>query len=200
MITLTKHQKIILAVNSAVVIFFTAMFTVTQDYGLYVYTALAVILISIFIFSLPRAHYSNGVLWGLTAWLLLHFMGGGVVVGGEKLYSLILFPLNSEIIRYDQLVHAFGFGVATVCLYELLVPFLKKSKPSGFILGFIIVMAGLGVGAVNEIVEFIVTLVNPENNVGGYVNTSLDLIADFIGAVVAYVYIYYLARIPRKSA
>jgi putative membrane protein len=46
-------------------------------------------------------------------------------------------------------------------------------------------MAGLGVGAVNEIVEYIATLVVPETGVGGYDNTLLDLISDLIGALIA---------------
>jgi len=52
-------------------------------------------------------------------------------------------------------------------------------------LSIILVAAGLGVGTVNEIIEFIVSSIVPESNVGGYVNTSLDLISDLIGAVLA---------------
>jgi putative membrane protein len=46
-------------------------------------------------------------------------------------------------------------------------------------------MAGLGIGAVNEIVEYIATLLIPETGVGGYDNTLLDLISDLIGALFA---------------
>jgi hypothetical protein len=43
-------------------------------------------------------------------------------------------------------------------------------------------IAGMGLGALNEIVEFIAVLTLPETGVGGYVNTSLDLTANTIGA------------------
>jgi hypothetical protein len=50
-------------------------------------------------------------------------------------------------------------------------------------------MVGLGVGAFNEIVEALVSAIVPSSGVGGYVNTSLDLIADLIGAILAFVFI-----------
>ena len=56
-------------------------------------------------------------------------------------------------------------------------------------LSIVVVMAGLGVGGLNEIIEFIATVIMPETGVGGYVNTSLDLVADLIGALIALIYI-----------
>ena len=50
-------------------------------------------------------------------------------------------------------------------------------------------MAGLGVGAFNEIIEFFATVIIPETGVGGYENTSLDLISNLIGAIIAMSYI-----------
>jgi hypothetical protein len=45
--------------------------------------------------------------------------------------------------------------------------------------------AGLGFGALNEVVEFLATLLIAETNVGGYRNTGWDLISNLIGATVA---------------
>lgn len=45
--------------------------------------------------------------------------------------------------------------------------------------------AGLGFGALNEVVEFIVVLTTPNTNVGGYENTGWDLVANPCGATVA---------------
>ena len=50
-----------------------------------------------------------------------------------------------------------------------------------------VVLAGLGVGAVNEIAEFFASQL-VDTNVGGYQNTGWDLVADLVGAVVAAVY------------
>ena len=40
-------------------------------------------------------------------------------------------------------------------------------------------------GAVNEMIEFIVVLLVPDNGVGGYYNTLLDIVFNFIGAIIA---------------
>jgi hypothetical protein len=45
-------------------------------------------------------------------------------------------------------------------------------------------LAGMGLGAVNEVVEFIATRLM-DTNVGGYVNTGWDLVANTVGAVIA---------------
>lgn len=56
-------------------------------------------------------------------------------------------------------------------------------------MGIVLVMAGLGIGALNEILEFVVSICVPGSGVGGYINTSLDLCADLIGAILALLYI-----------
>lgn len=137
---------------------------------------------------------SLGVLWALSIWGLLHMAGGLVPVPqtwpyeGENavLYSLWLLPQK---LKYDQLVHAYGFGVTTwVCWQGL-----RKSwrTPEGSIpkptLGAmtLCVAAGMGFGAFNEVVEFIATLTLPSTNVGGYENTGWDLVSNLIGCLIA---------------
>ncbi len=60
-------------------------------------------------------------------------------------------------------------------------------------------MAGLGVGAFNEILEFVVSTAIPEAGVGGYLNTSLDLSADLIGTLLGLIYIRYRYQKQEKS-
>ena len=45
--------------------------------------------------------------------------------------------------------------------------------------------AALGFGALNEVVEFTATMTMPNTNVGGYVNTGFDLVANLVGVSVA---------------
>jgi hypothetical protein len=54
--------------------------------------------------------------------------------------------------------------------------------------------AGMGLGALNEVVEFLATLALPNTNVGGYLNTGWDLVANLVGAAVAATIIYRLGR------
>lgn len=141
--------------------------------------------------SMRHVAWPTSVLWGLLAWAILHMAGGGIPVGNGVLYSHVLLPLVGEpysILKYDQVVHVFGFFMATLVAWTLLKPSLKDMDRTVAV-GIVIVMAGLGLGALNEIIEFLITVITPENNVGGYENTALDLVADLIGAVLAWVYI-----------
>ncbi|MGI8686790.1 MAG: hypothetical protein ACR2MO_17150, partial [Acidimicrobiales bacterium] len=60
----------------------------------------------------------------------------------------------------------------------------------------IVVLAGMGVGGINEIAEFVATLVLEDTNVGGYDNTGWDLVFDLFGACVAGL---WLMRVSRTS-
>ena len=118
--------------------------------------------------------------------------GGGLFVRGARLYELMLIPLSStySIFRYDQLVHMVGFGVATLLMYELIAPIIAHHQKHWARIFIVVIMAGLGVGAFNEILEFVVGVIVPQSGVGGYINTSLDLVADFIGAILAMMYVW----------
>jgi hypothetical protein len=49
--------------------------------------------------------------------------------------------------------------------------------------------AACGFGALNEIVEFIATMLTV-TNVGGYINTALDLVSNMVGSVITAAIIY----------
>ena len=89
------------------------------------------------------------------------------------------------LLKYDQLVHAFGFGVCAYIIFH----FLKRYANSPYRFGVyaIAALGGMGLGVVNEIAEFVAVLLFPNNGVGGYVNTSLDLVFNTVGAVLAMV-------------
>ena len=76
-------------------------------------------------------------------------------------------------------------------MYVIIKPHLKKNLDKWTALSIVIIMAGLGVGALNEIVEFTAVVLAPETGVGGYNNTSLDLVSDLIGAILAMGYIKF---------
>ena len=59
-----------------------------------------------------------------------------------------------------------------------------RPRPS-FGLLTLCVAAGMGFGALNEVVEFIAVLCIPDPNVGGDENTGWDLVANFVGSVIA---------------
>jgi hypothetical protein len=123
-----------------------------------------------------------GVLWGLSVWGFAHMAGGLLVVDGRVLYRLQLIPV---LLRYDQVVHAFGFGFATLACHAVL------SRPPGVhpVPTVLVALCGMGVGAVNEMLEFLITRVQPDSNVGGFVNTGWDLVFNALGCGVAALWI-----------
>ncbi len=166
---------------------------VRQNQEFVFYLVVMVILIAIVWFVHWRMRLSLGALWCLAIWGLAHMAGGLMPlpeyfpIKGDSyvLYNLWLIP---NWLKYDQLVHAFGFGVVTwICWQGLQKAFSEhrvRIKPSLGLMA-LCVAAGMGFGAMNEVVEFAATLLLPETNVGGYVNTGWDLVANLVGCVLA---------------
>jgi hypothetical protein len=71
-------------------------------------------------------------------------------------------------------------------MYHLLANFLPPKEMKRFSIGLIVIMSGVGLGALNENIEFILVVLLPQTGVGGYINTSLDLCSNLFGAVAAY--------------
>ncbi|MBT8484929.1 MAG: DUF2238 domain-containing protein [Phycisphaerales bacterium] len=135
-----------------------------------------------------RVGLSRGVTWALALWGLAHMAGGLVPLPAgwpheppnAVLYSLWLIP---DLLKYDHVVHAYGFGVTTWLCWEGLRAVAGVMKPT---LGLLTLAAAaaLGFGALNEVIEFAATLLMPDTNVGGYENTGWDLVANLVGAVI----------------
>lgn len=129
-----------------------------------------------------RFDLGRPLLWALAVWGLAHMAGGVIPLDDDRtLYNAIL---GVDLIRYDRLVHAFGFGAATYACGVVMRRWIPAGSYDVAALG-IVVLAGMGVGALNEMVEFIATLVLDDTNVGGFDNTGWDLVFDFAGALVA---------------
>lgn len=184
---LHKGQLPILLVNVISLIGYTALFLSRQNYEFILYIFVIIFFLLLILFTNGKIGLSNTALWGLTIWGLLHMSGGGIMIGDHVLYKQMIFTFseNYQIFKYDQLVHIFGFGVATLVMYELIKPILIKDHGKWIRLSLVIIMAGVGLGALNEMIEFFATVITPETGVGGYVNTSLDLVSNLIGAALA---------------
>jgi hypothetical protein len=173
---------------------FVAVSFATGTRGLVPYLAVMIVLIAA-LYRLHRYHpLSAGLMWSLSAWGFLHMAGGLVPIPGgwfregshSVLYSWWLIP---GYLKYDQVVHAYGFGITTWLCWDLLKSALRGSdgssvRPTPVIL-MLCVAGGMGFGAFNEVVEFIFTLVQPRTNVGDYTNIGWDLVANLIGALIA---------------
>lgn len=162
-----------------------------QEFLLYI-VVMAVLILVVWLVHLSVS-LSLPVLWALSVWGLAHMAGGLIPLPADwpidgnirVLYSWWLIP---DLLKYDQIVHVYGFGVATwVCWQGIRAAIRRSGAEPVPTLGLMVLAAtaGMGLGALNEVVEFAVTLLVPETNVGGYINTGWDLVANAIGAVGA---------------
>jgi len=91
---------------------------------------------------------------------------------------------DTYVLKFDQLVHFFGFFVTSLVAFHL-VKGQIKSKPNWLVIYIASALISIGLGAFNEIVEFIATISLSRVNVGGYYNTALDLVFNAIGSFFA---------------
>ena len=195
---LSRAHLALLLVNVGQLLVFGTVYLLRRNYEFVIYVGVIVFFLGVIGGTVRRVPYTVGSLVGLTVWAFLHMAGGSIFLGGTRLYEIILLPLSAKypILRYDQFVHIWGFGASTLVMFCVLRPLLRDGLSRFAALSIVVVMAGLGVGAFNEVVEFFVAAAVPESGVGGYMNTSLDLVADLIGAMLGMVYVRwrYLGR------
>lgn len=166
------------------------------------YVAVLLFFFGLIFFTVRRSHFDFLTLCGLTIWGFMHMAGGGIHVHGDVLYRLHVIPIigtgDAAILKYDQIVHAFGFFVAAIALFHLVRPYLNERTNWKVIYPFI-AAGSMGLGALNEVVEFIPVLVLSDTGVGGYFNTALDLCFNMFGAICAIVFIHFYYHPTRKS-
>ena len=188
-----KKYIALLLINLALIFGFGSVFLLNLNYEFIIYVGVIIFFLFLVALSIQKVSYTYAALVGLTVWSALHLAGGGVVVGDGRLYDVMLIKLSSNypIFRYDQFVHMWGFAASTLVAFSLLRKIISFPMDFSIPLNIVLIMAGLGMGALNEILEFLVDLAVPESGVGGYLNTSLDLCADLIGAILGMVYINF---------
>jgi len=183
-----RAEKAAAIFTVAYIVAFTAWFVSIGNYEFIVYVITMVALLLLVALSLGKAEYTPLMLWALSVWGLLHMMGGSVPAGDSVLYNLRLVSVVETerlfILKYDQFVHAYGFGVTAWVLHHLLTRHFPETRGTATALVYP-ALGAMGLGAVNEIIEFSAVLMVPDTNVGGYINTALDLCFNAFGAVVA---------------
>ena len=109
-------------------------------------------------------------------------VGGLVPIGDDRVVYNAVVP---RWIHVDNVVHFFGFGFAGAACWEATRDWLpaRSGHPVG--VAVVVCLFGVGVGAVNEVVEFAATHLLDATNVGGYENTGRDLVANLLGSSLA---------------
>jgi putative membrane protein len=116
---------------------------------------------------------------------LFHLLGAAIPVNGDILYNYVPFPIENPtgltFIKFDQIFHTYGTLVAALLMYY----FLRRDTSFHWLgIAVFSVLGAMGLGALNEVMEFIAKMTIPNTDVGGYYNTAVDLCVNAFGAVL----------------
>lgn len=201
--TIKRSEWAVLAATLVYIAGFAAIFLSSGNREFLWYIATLLVLVALVAAGQRKAAFPAAILWSLSLWGLVHMAGGGVPVGDSVLYAHLVLPVLTSgeiaILRYDQIVHFYGFGVTAWLLWHLLRLHFPAMDRTRSIYVFA-VLGSMGLGAVNEMIEFAAVVMFPQTNVGGYVNTALDLLFNAAGAVFAMIVVSVATRTPRAPS
>lgn len=142
----------------------------------FLYAAVIVMVILIAWQKLRRYDVRPSALALAEVGILAHFSGAFVPIHGGRLYDARLYGIG-----YDKLVHGFNAFAACWVLGQI---FEAMKLRLGAVRLFVIVLSVLGLGALVEIVEYLVSLTVQNSGVGGYDNNMQDMMGNFVGGLV----------------
>lgn len=199
--TFSKAQIAVLLFTAVYTIVFAVIFIGNSNIEFIGYVGVIVFIFALLYGTLDKTQMPTSILAGISIWGLLHMLGGSVQTADGVLYAWKMYPFfdgggEFYILKFDQFVHAYLYAVIALLFLHLLRHYFGN-RHSQILVAFIAIMAALGVSAVNEMIEFIAVLTVPDNGVGGYFNTVLDIVFNFSGALLAVIG-YYLLKRPAK--
>lgn len=170
---------------------------VGNDARVWAYLVVVLVITAVVAMTDRIAGFSDAALLLLVATGCGH-LAGGLLPGpaGGVLYDRWLI---TDVLRFDQVVHVLGSAAGTVASWQLLGTWLDLSRTPAKGQAVMAALAGLGKGAINEVLEFLASIRVPGTYVGGYTNTGWDLVFDVVG-VTAAAFILVIARAPRRTA
>lgn len=189
MMKFSKSEKAVLGFTALYTAVFAVFFTRNFNIEFISYIGVILFIFALLYTTLDKTKIPVSILAAISLWGLLHMMGGSIPTADGVLYAWKIFPFYDGggefyILKFDQLVHGYLYAVVALLFLHLLRNYFDN-KHSQILIGFIAIMASLGVSAINEIIEFIAVLTVPDNGVGGYYNTVLDIVFNFIGSLIA---------------
>jgi hypothetical protein len=155
------------------------------------YIPITVVLVGVIWLIHRSAGFSDFTLWALALIAVGNLVGGVLLVDGDPFYE---FELLGDI-KYDKVYHALATGVGAWASYEAIRNWVGEHRPALFLVA---VMMASGAGAFVEITEYVGTLINENNVVGGYTNNMQDLVANTAGAVLGAIGFYWLRIRPGR--
>ena len=140
------------------------------------------------------ARFTPPVQWALSLSGLAHLVGG-LMPGDPVFYETWLVP---GVLKYDQVVHAGVSAVLTVAAWQLVGAWIDEARCTPTARAVLAALVALGLGALNEGVEFLSALRFHDAFVGGLENTGWDLVFNGFGVAAAALWLALStpARVP----
>jgi hypothetical protein len=130
-----------------------------------------------------RIPLSIASLWALLAWAIVHMMGGMIPMPAPAGVLYNFWPIPG-LLRFDQLIHAYGFGITAWVVWQCLRS-MVRTDPCAWLVLATSALTAMGLGALNEEIEFAATKLVEKTNVGDYDNNAWDLVFNMLGAIIA---------------
>src|SRR3989344_2321350 len=188
----TKQKNSLVLLFSVVyLLVFTLNAIFAQNYEFLYYTVLIAVLIYIVLVINQRMHFAPFIVINLSLLGFLHLLGGNAYISTIRLYDFYFVP---GLVKYDNLIHVYGTFIVTLLLYSMVSVYLDRQVISQryWVIAVGLVLMAIGVGAVNELVEFFaVVYFGAAEQVGGDFNNSLDLLFNTLGSILACVILYW---------
>lgn len=185
----SRSEKAVLAFTALYTAAFAVFYIRDSNIEFIAYVGVIVFIFALLYGTLDKTRIPTSILAGISLWGLLHMLGGSVQTADGVLYAWKIYPFfdgggELYILKFDQVVHAYLYAVIALLFLHLLRNYFAN-RHSQILIAFIAIMASLGVSAVNEMIELVAVLAVPDNGVGGYFNTALDIVFNFGGALLA---------------
>ncbi len=186
---LTKHHYAVIAFSCLYLLLGGLYFIRDFNFEFVIYVAVIVAIFAGVFATLRATQFPVSMLWLLSLWGLMHVAGGAVqtidgVLFAYKIYPFMDYGGDFYILKYDQVVHGYLYGLVALMAYHTLrVPL--QIKGHAVLVALAACMISVGISGMNEIMEFLIAVTMERNGVGGYENAMLDLIFNFSGAALA---------------
>ncbi len=200
---LTNQQWYVVAFSALYLLAGGVYFMRDLNLEFVIYIAVIVIIFAGVFTTLKHTKFPVWMLWLLSLWGLMHVAGGAVQTVDGVLFAYKIYPFLDNggefyILKYDQVVHGYLYGLVALMSYHTLRVPLKVAGHT-FLVALAAVMISLGVSGMNEIMEFLIAVNLERNGVGGYENAMLDLIFNFSGAFIAVSVLVWVEKLKTKS-
>jgi len=182
----SRFLRYLLYFNIISVSYFIFKSVWSKNYSFTYFAFVIVCLIYVAVAHYKTLNLNRGVVFGLSIFGFLHLLGGNYFLSdGTLLYYYEFIP---GFFRYDNLIHFFGTSLGTIVVHNILKPHIDKYifLKHEFLFYFLLFLMVEGMGALNEVIEFFAVIhLDSANIIGGYLDNSLDLVFNMLGAITS---------------